>query len=379
MSRESVVFNDNPFLDQEIDEDVKSKIEGDKDVKKQKVEVSDIETDDDDNVTPIVDSSKEDISKGHEDVGDIINSDDKPINSNSGLKSLLTKFGIDKYILQDDEGNDIENEINESDLDTDVVYDLLKDHFNYENESLKENYVSVDKMDSSRRELIDYIAKGGDPRNLIVHQEAINTVDRFDLDDESDAERVIREYKILKGDDDDEIATYVAGVKAQDKLTEVAKKAYKEIKSYHERQKEIEKETLQEYEIERKKKFKAYKKDLQQGLKDLGYTDKITSKVLDFATKPIEKEQNGNSIETFEMDEVYYGKRLDPEQAKDLALFLFDKESYLKKLLEGKEIEMKKDIMRKTNAARVLRSNSKSNTRSKYEENDSAIDAIPIN
>ena len=84
-----------------------------------------------------------------------------------------------------------------------------------------------------------------------------------------------------------------------------------------------------------KERLKEYSKSLKEELKQFELTDTFINKIVAAATK--QSEDN-----SYEVDKVYNQKRSDPKEAAELALFLLNKEEYLK--LKTKEVRTKDKI-----------------------------------
>lgn len=290
--------------------------------------------------------------------------------SNDTAKSILEALGITSYFVDGENGEDVEINIAESDIDLQTAVDLITNSYEQRFEDLKSKSISVEEVDTDRKEIIDFIIKGGDPKRLIEYQNEIAEVQQFDLEDEKDAEAVIRKYFSYKPDSSkEEVDAVVAGAKAQGNLLTLAESAANKITDLVEKRKEAEKEYIDNLVKEREDNIKKYKKEYKSVVKELGYTDKQYQKIVDFGTKEVKvKQPDGTETEAYEMDIVYSKLRSDPQQCADLALFMMDKNLYLKKQLEDKEIEMKKNLIKQVRLTK--RSNSAETTRTTFEENN---------
>lgn len=374
-----IIFSNNILFGNDDSKKLESEIDALKE--KAEVESSNISIDDID-----VELNKKDSNpnEGIEIKKDEITSIEPKLEVDNAVKgkpeygNLLKSFGIDKYIIEDN-GEDLEVDIDNSDLDLDTTIELLKSYFENGKSHIKENSISIDGIDEERKELIDFIAKGGDPNKLISHQSEIDKVRQYDLYLDEDAEDVIRYYYNLKGLDEETAESAIAGAKSRGVLTETAEKASLAITDYFKNQQEVEKNLLDEQIKFKENAFKEYKKNLKENFKSNGYTDTLIKKAIDFSTQKIKvKNPNGLEVDTYEMDVVYQQHRANPEKAVDLTLFLLDKDAYLKKALEEKEIELKKKIILDTRKAKIVRAGSNSVAKTNFEKNNEAIDIIPI-
>lgn len=295
----------------------------------------------------------------------------KIVADSSDLKKILKGLGINSFIEGEGEEEKVYN-IDETGVDPETAMDLIKNFYNQELEALKEKSVSVDNIDQDRKEVIDFIVKGGDPRKLIELQTELEDVKQYDLDNELDAEELVRKYYSYKADiSKEEVDAIIQGAKAQGTLTNMAENASVKLTEHVDKLKNAEKENLENLVKMKSEKLKAYVKEFKTEVKNLGYTDKQYSAIVDFATKPLKRKlDDGTELEAYEMDEVFWTIRNDPKQAVDLALFMKDKPLYLKKALEEKEIELKTKLSKQIRVSRSLRSDSADTTKTAFENNN---------
>lgn len=305
--------------------------------------------------------------------------DEPSLVSNSSLKDVLKQIGISSYIVETDDGEETVN-VDETDLDLETTVNLISNHYQQEIEELRNNTISTENVDKDRKEIVEFILKGGDPKKLIEYQSEISDVKQYDLDDPSDAEEVIRKYYSYKeGTSKEEVDAIIIGAKAQDRLTSMAETASVKITEHVEKLKEAEKEHVNKLIESHNQALKTYTKEFKAKIKEAGYTDKQYNKIVDFATKKVKKTlDGGQEIEGYEMDWALQTMRSNPEEATELALFILDKEAYLSKKLEAKEIELKKNIIKQTRIVKTQRSNSADITKTKFEENGSYKNLMPL-
>jgi len=291
--------------------------------------------------------------------------------ASADLKKILKSLGIESFVQGEGEEEKVFN-IDETDIDSETATELIKNFYSQELEAFKEKSVSVDNVDQDRKEVIDFIIKGGDPRKLIELQTELEDVKQYDLDNEADAEELVRKYYSYKADiSKEEVDAIIQGAKAQDSLTKMAENASVKLTEHVDKLKNAEKENLENLVKAKKEALKNYVKEFKTEVKNLGYTDKQYSAIVDFATKPVKRKLNdGTEIEAYEMDEVISIIRNNPKDAVDLALFIKDKPMYLRKAFEKKEIEMKTDLSKKVRIAKNFRSDSADTTKTTFEKNN---------
>lgn len=317
---------------------------------------------------------------------DIVNENDSilddtsiVVNENSSsiaYQDILKRLKIESYLEID---GDEEREVSvDSVNDIETVISLIEDKYKSEVEELKSRSILIDNIDSDRKEVMEFIAKGGDPKRLITYQSELQDVKQYDLENEEDAEEVIRKYYSFKGESTtEEVDAFIVGAKAKGTLTRMAEQASEKIVSYFEKQKDMEKENFDKIIKDRTDALKLYTKTFKEQLKERGFTDKKYDKVVDFATKSVKKKtEDGGEYDEYELDNVIRTHRADPKLAVELAMFLMNKESYLKDLLSEKEVELKKELYSKTRIARVLKSSGSDMNRTKFEENGKAFEGL---
>ncbi len=323
----------------------------------------------------LTDEPKEEVVVTNQNEDSVVVDKTPPDNSTSesySAKDILGSLGITSYFMEDENGEEVEISIADQDIDLKTAVELITSSHKQEIEDLRANSVSLDDTDNDRKEIIEFIAKGGDPKRLIEYQSDISEVQQYDLEDEKDAEEVIRKYYSYKQDSSkEEVDAVIAGAKAQGNLTSMAETASGKITAHVENLKKAEKDHLDKVIEDNKTALKTFTKELKEKVKAEGFTDKQISKITDFATKVITvKRPDGSEVQTREMDSTYSILRSNPETAHDLAVFLMDKELYLKKKLEEKEIELRKDIIKKVRISKALRSNSSDTTKTVFEQNN---------
>ena len=294
---------------------------------------------------------------------------DSPVSTD--LKNILKGLGINSFVEGEGE-EEVEFSIDEADINETTAVELIKNFYSQELEAFKEKSVSIDNVDQDRKEVIDFIIKGGDPRKLIELQTELEDVKQYDLDNEADAEELVRKYYSYKADiSKEEVDAIIQGAKAQDSLTKMAENASTKLTEHVDKLKNAERESLDNLVKAKKEALKTYVKDFKAEVKNLGYTDKQYSAVVDFATKPVKRKLNdGTEIEAYEMDEVISMIRNNPKDAVDLALFIKDKPMYLRKAFEQKEIELKTDLSKRVKIYKAFRSDSADTTKTKFETNN---------
>lgn len=301
-------------------------------------------------------------------------------NNSSQYKDVLKNLGIGSFMEVTEDGEEVEKNVDETDLDIETVVTLIKNAHQQELDDYKASSISIENVDNDRKEVVDFIIKGGDPKKLIEFQSEIASVREYDYDNPEDAEELIRKYySYREGTTKEEVDAFIIGVKAQDKLSETAETASHKITEHVEKLKQAEKEHLEGLVKKNETALKEYTKEFKTKVKEAGYTDKHYNKLVDFATKKVKKTfDDGRTIEGYEMDFAIQAMRSNPEQATKLAMLILDEEAYIKKLMEQKEIELKKKTIKDTRTVRVMRSNSVDTTKTNFEKNASAGNLLAL-
>jgi len=134
------------------------------------------------------------------------------------------------------------------------------------------------------------------------------TVEDFDVSDDTDSETLIHEEMKIKGFSEDEIQERIEFLKDKGKLSDTAEKAKQNLKAHFEKQKEKLREEANRAKVEKQAKLDEFKNSLASTvstvvkageLDGIKFTEKDKSQLVDFITKPEHRLENGQVLTGF--------------------------------------------------------------------------------
>lgn len=252
---------------------------------------------------------------------------DEVTKSNFYKNTLKTMYGeFDAVIEEDEEGNQIEVSLDDKIITEEYFNQLVEAKQQEIKASAAEGKISAKGLSKFALDLVEIDRNGGDISKLIQTKEAYtDPLDQLDLDNEKDQETAVYLRNIAAGQDEDTIRRLIASYKQEGILEDMARKADNELRTVINAQVEQAKELAKQEAEQRKKLFKDYKKEIRDNLDSYQLNDNIKNKIVKLAT---EQDESGR----FEMDLVYRRHRENPKDAADLALFLLDKDEFIKQV-----------------------------------------------
>lgn len=260
-------------------------------------------------------------------------------NGKSFLEKMAARGIIDSIdnldIMVDDKPVDLSAITGEDDL-LDIVEGLIKDKA----DELMKDKVDTGSMSDFMRKMIEVDKAGGNVGQLLSQYQSIHApLDNLDMSDRNDQLAVIRHYYKMLGMPEDEIndnMEMMAGkgdefIEAKaNKFHDILKKEMDGLIEEEKRKSEKRKQELIEH-------MKAYRKGLKASIGSVfRLTDTMIGKAVDFVTKPIDNQ--GHTA----IDKAYSEAIKDPETAADLALFLMNKDEFLKQKTSKAKMEVNK-------------------------------------
>lgn len=251
------------------------------------------------------------------------------------------------FVITDDEGNDI--------LITDLKgtdkekFNLIKDEIkSLKDKEFKTKYVSVDGLTETQKSLINIIKSG----NLEKAEELFKNPTQlqepfqgYDYSNDTHNINVLAYHYKQQGFSDKKIQSLIKV--AQEDLT-LDTEAQAVVEQYREGYKNhlssIEKEA-EEAKKQEEESRKVYRKDLTTQYKDEGFPEPLVKKLVDATTKP---DQDGE----LPVDKVYEQLMKDPKEAKEVALFLLNRQEYLNRVKAPVKKEADVNFLKKLNIAR---------------------------
>ena len=240
--------------------------------------------------------------------------------------------------IEDEEGNTIK--LSEyKNLSEEEYFELLEQQKEAEKEEITSKYLKADDADEDKKRIANIVLNGGDLKEIFQSPEQlIKPFDEslgWDLDNEEHQYSIVYQEYLAKGfskeraklNADADLKELTLDIKA----TEIVK--YRQ-KDYSDKLQKIETDLVAEREAERER-LKTYKTQLSKEYKEQKLPETLSKRLIDLATKE-------NSEGELLIDEMYNKVMQDPKEAKEVILFLADREAYLKtKMLETKkEVEL---------------------------------------
>lgn len=250
------------------------------------------------------------------------------------VNSLKNLFGdsITHVVQENEEGEEVEVALEDVELTQDLYEEIVKAKMEELQEEAKKGTISAEGISEFTRELIEIDRMGGDVNTLLKTKESyIDVLDKLDLSQEDDQKKAV--YLRLKAEgsrSDEEIDILINGYKSKGTLKQKAERSEEEIRDAVNKQVEQAKEVARKEREERENLIKEYQKDLEKNLEQFDLDEKVKKKLAKLSVKRDDKER-------FEMDNLYFQMKRDPEKAAKLALFIFDSEEYNKQV--SKEVK----------------------------------------
>ena len=226
-------------------------------------------------------------------------------NGKSFLEKMAARGIIDSIenldIMVDDKPVDLSTITKEDDL-LDIVEGLIKDKA----DELLKDKVDTGSMSDFMKKMIEVDKAGGNVGQLLSQYQSIQApLDNLDMSNKNDQLAVIQHYYKMLGMPEDEI---------KDNMEMMIGKGYELIEQ-----------------------MKIYKKGLKTSISSgFQLTDTMIGKAVDFVTKPIDNQ--GHTA----IDKAYSEAIKNPDMAADLALFLMNKDEFLKQKTNKVKMEVNK-------------------------------------
>jgi hypothetical protein len=287
-------------------------------------------------------------------------------NYDSIIKELVDLGEWDSdFVIPDEEGNDILI-TDLKGIDKDRFQEIKEAVKEFKDKEFKDKYVSVDGLTATQKSLIN-IVKSGDlekAEELFKNpQQLQEPFQGYDSSNDNHNINVLAYHYKQQGFSEKKIQSLIKV--AQEDLT-LDSEAQAVVDQYRDGYKEhlstIEKEA-QEAKIVEEENRKTYRKDLSAQYKEEGFPEPLVKKLVDATTKP---DQDGE----LPVDKVYEQLMKDPKEAKEVALFLLNRQEYINRLKAPIKKEADVNFLKKLNIARKT---SPSKNSQKEEESPSNI------
>jgi hypothetical protein len=254
-------------------------------------------------------------------------------------KSVIKELWGDEFdtiIQEGEDGEEVEVKLEEIEMTAEVFKDIYASQLEAMKEKLTANKISAEGISDFTKNLIEIDKRGGNITELLqMKQQVLDPLEGLDLDEVDHQKYAVALYYNLQGTrSEKEIDILIKGYEAEGTLEDLARQATEVLKEDVKKRVEQEKQIAIESEAKRKELMKSYKKDLRVNLDRFELKDPIKSKIVDLATKV---NQNGK----FDIDLKYGEIRRDPERMAELALYLLDREEFIKQV-SNKEVQKSK-------------------------------------
>ena len=225
------------------------------------------------------------------------------------------------------------------------IKDAVKE---FKDKEFKSKYVSVDGLTETQKSLINIVKSG----NLEKAEELFKNPQQlqepfqgYDSSNDTHNINVLAYHYKQQGFSDKKIQSLIKV--AQEDLT-LDTEAQSVVEQYREGYKNhlssIEKEA-EEAKKQEEDSRKTYRKDLSAQYKEEGFPEPLVKKLVDATTKP---DQDGE----LPVDKVYEQLMKDPKEAKEVALFLLNRQEYINRVKAPVKKEADVNFLKKLNIAR---------------------------
>lgn len=338
------------------------------------------------NTTPLEVSLEQTFNENIQEEIEVTQNEEKEIEE---VLVIETNIGAEDYIEKARKilGDDFENisievdgetvSLEEYITDLDRLIEVLENKYNSEKEEIKKSSINVEKLSGISKDIVEIIAKGGNPSSLLkLQQDYIEPFNTIDLDTEDGQIEAVRTLETLKGRfSDDDIDILIEGYKTKGILEEKSKTAYDEIeKSYKAHIDKIKQEENTRLE-QIQKAQKEFKKSVKTKFEELGFNDKTIKEYVNFSAEVKELE---NGAKATEMEIAYSKMRQDPEKAPLLAIFLKDTEKYNEIVSKKKVVEKQKEISKMVFKSKANNSNGGTKLANDKNNNSSPLFTIDL-
>lgn len=249
---------------------------------------------------------------------------------------------------------DVETPIDDIDITEEVFTDLIQAYIAEEAERTSKDKVSVTGLSDLTKKMIEIEKHGGNPTQVLAQQQAyIDPLDQLDLETTEGQRGAIALFLEANGKDQEDIAARLKLYEQQGTLAEKSVEFSEKIRQYVAEYAEQQVQQAVEAEKKYKENLKGYKKTFKESLDSrFQLNDAVKNRLVDFATKPGE----GNR---FTFDTRLMEVRKDPQLAAELALWLEDREEYVRQISNDAVAKTLRSTAEKTGMLRLKRKDDK--------------------
>lgn len=247
---------------------------------------------------------------------------------------------IESILEQGDNGEEIEILLDDANVDEEMFINILKSKIE-EIEDTYKSRVSTEEVSDFTRHLINIEKNGGSTKQAIelynTYQDPLNALN---LDNERDQiKALIMRYR-AGGMEDEQIQDLIDAHTTKGVLKERAETAKGELEEAVKARLDAMEAKSAEDKVKREEAIKQYRKNLKDTISTFNVKDTIKNKIVDMSTKRGQDQQ-------FDIDKMYNEIRLDHQRFAELALYMLDREAFIKQVSQKAVIDEKKSTMKK--------------------------------
>jgi hypothetical protein len=286
-------------------------------------------------------------------------------------RSSLRKLNVSSVAQEDENGETVEIPIEELDIDEELYTDIIRQLVESEKEEVSKDKISIKGVSELTKNitaaLIEIDKNGGDNTSILHNKQAyLDPLDSLDLDT-TEGQRQAVEMLLRndgKGRDSFEIKAIIKSYEENGLLRDRALESDEIIRKTFSDFVEKQKKLAEDQKKENEEKLKVYRKDFKKELDThFELKDTVKAKIADFATP---KAGDGSLAE---FDKRMMEVRFNPSLSAELALWLMDREEYIRQITNKKLTEQKVSTAIKAGTIRIRRS---SESEPKTQKNESS-------
>lgn len=261
----------------------------------------------------------------------------------------LSRLGIIDEVTEDSEFEGEDGEVTKfSDLDIgseDIYREYVKNLYEEKKRKELEGHIDLKGVSDFTKQIIEIDKAGGNVSAVLqAKSQALDPIQDLDLSNENDQKEMIKHYlntryKDLSRDDiEGLIKSYEDRGTLEEKAVNCKEAIEKALSDFMENEKKNAEKAKQQF----LESYKTYKKSLKENVaSSFQVKEEYAKKLTDFATKLDER----NNFEN--LNNKYREMLSNPQTAAELALFLFDKEEYVRQKTNKAVTEERRTVFKK--------------------------------
>jgi len=249
---------------------------------------------------------------------------------------------IETIVEEGENGEEIEMLLSEAEIGDDKFINIVKSKLAELEDTYKER-VSTEDVSDFTKHVINIEKNGGSVKEAIdLYKSYQDPLNSLDLDSEADQDKALYMRYRAQGMDDSEIRDMVDAFGIKGNKKERAFQAKEELEDAVKARMSAMDDKAADDKVKHEQALKQYRKDIKSSVADYNIKESLKSRIVEIATK---KGENNS----YELDALYNEIRLNPEKAAEMALYMIDRESFVKKVSEKAVIAEKKKTFKKLN------------------------------